>query len=98
MDLQDLNNLLIGHMRWAMTKQTFAPYISYELLMRYSGYLSISQKEDMVKFIKSCLQDLKTKESILSDNNKTDTSCWEKLILNLESKIFDEPSEYKIKL
>lgn len=93
MELQDLNNLLFGHMHWAMTKETFAPYISSELLIRYSKYLSISQKEDLVKNIKSALSSLKDSEINLSDKNKN-IPLWEKTISILESKIILEPLTY----
>lgn len=95
MGLQDLNDMLLGHMRWAMTKETFAPYSSSELLIKYSKYLSISQKEDLVKNIKWCLEKIKLEQQDLSQENKNKNfAIWEKTISTLESKINLEPLTY----
>ncbi len=90
--LQDLSEFLLGHMRYSMGKQTFAPYICCDLIKRYSGYLSISQKEDLIKNIKWSLDTLKNSEFNLSENNKTNTSPWEEIISYLEKRMMDEPS------
>lgn len=85
-DLQDLYEMLIGHMRWAMGKETFAPYISAEMLKRYSRHLSISQKEDIVKCLK---QEFKNRWG--GKECESGFQVWQELIKNLESKIILEP-------
>jgi hypothetical protein len=84
-DLQDLTEMLLGHMRWAMTKQTFAPYISSEILKRYSRHLSISQKEDLVKCLKQEFEKVKSEKY-------SSAQLWEDLILKLENQVQQEPS------
>ena len=86
MDLQDLFEMLLGHMRWAMTKQTFAPYSSAEMLKRYSKHLSISQREDIVKILKQEFE-----KHWGARGKELGNQVWKELISSLEKKIFLEP-------
>ncbi len=91
-DLRDLNEMLFIHARWSMERQTFSSYISSDLIKRYFKYLSLSQKESLLKNIKNELDNLKSNEASYSSIGKTNTCSWEQLIQTLESKMTPEES------
>ena len=85
MDPQDLQEMLLGHMQWAMTKETFAPYSSAEMLKRYSRHLNISQREELVKLLKQEFQ-----KCWGNRQGENGSEVWKELISSLERKLLPE--------